>query len=104
MLAKEVGMDLMTMEQRLESLESKVLVENGGVPDNIVYLRQQVDDLRQKIEVTLLLYKSHFFQCWSTLPYAWDQTCQISRIPRTRPVNLSGWKYWRFNFLILQKS
>lgn len=50
-LARELGEDLDSLEQRLLFLENKVLIENGGLPENFKNISLQIDALRAKIEV-----------------------------------------------------
>ena len=51
-LVEEVGGDFRSIEDRLQALEMAVLIEKGGVPDSIRHVRNQVDLLRTKIEVS----------------------------------------------------
>jgi len=50
-LAEESGVELRALEAKLESLESKVLMEKSGMPESMKDLRAQVQGLRAKLEV-----------------------------------------------------
>ncbi|XP_025084324.1 high affinity cGMP-specific 3',5'-cyclic phosphodiesterase 9A-like isoform X1 [Pomacea canaliculata] len=49
-LAAKIGLDLETIEARLEEVEKKVYVDNGEMPHTIVDLKKKVEHFKEKLE------------------------------------------------------
>ena len=46
---------LYSISCRLETLEKKVLVEGGAVPDVVFEMKQKVDDFRERLQVCMCI-------------------------------------------------
>lgn len=50
------GLDVEDVDNRLQKLEKHVFVDEGGLPAELISLKNRVDNFKMKLEVTFLLY------------------------------------------------